>query len=60
MLFFFLRFIFIFLTETPQGQLPILTIDGTVVLPQSLAIARFLAMEFGKIIDNYKYSIHYS
>ncbi|XP_022333820.2 glutathione S-transferase 1-like [Crassostrea virginica] len=33
--------------KTPQGQLPILTIDGTVVLPQSLAIARFLAMEFG-------------
>lgn len=34
--------------ETPQGQLPILTIDDTATLPQSLAIARFLAREFGE------------
>lgn len=34
--------------ETPQGQLPILTIDDAATLPQSLAIARFLAREFGK------------
>nr|XP_034308305.1 glutathione S-transferase 1-like isoform X2 [Crassostrea gigas] len=33
--------------KTPQGQLPILTIDDTATLPQSLAIARFLAREFG-------------
>ncbi|XP_061179148.1 glutathione S-transferase 1-like [Saccostrea echinata] len=33
--------------KTPQGQLPLLTIDGKVTLPQSLAIARFLAKEFG-------------
>ncbi|KAK3099584.1 hypothetical protein FSP39_006553 [Pinctada imbricata] len=32
--------------NTPQGQLPTLTVDG-VVLPQSLAIARFVAREFG-------------
>ncbi|XP_048742387.2 glutathione S-transferase 1-like [Ostrea edulis] len=33
--------------KTPQGQLPILTIDGANTLPQSLAIARYLAREFG-------------
>ncbi|XP_062579789.1 glutathione S-transferase 1-like [Saccostrea cucullata] len=33
--------------NTPQGHLPLLTIDGKVTLPQSLAIARFLAKEFG-------------
>lgn len=34
-------------SKTPQGQLPILTIDDAAILPQSLAIARFLAREFG-------------
>ena len=33
--------------DTPQGQLPTLTVDG-VVLPQSLAIARFVAREFSE------------
>lgn len=44
----FLCNINLFLQETPQGQLPILTIDGANTLPQSLAIARYLAREFGK------------
>ena len=29
--------------QTPLGQLPYLTIDGNLRIPQSIAIARFLA-----------------
>ena len=31
--------------DTPLGQLPYLTIDGTTKLPQSISIARFVARE---------------
>jgi hypothetical protein len=33
-------------TEMPFGQLPVLQIDGSVKIAQSMAIARFLAREF--------------
>jgi len=33
---------------TPFGQLPILELEGGVMLCQSLAIARYLARKFGK------------
>ena len=46
--------------ETPLGQLPYLEIDG-VKLPQSIAIARFIAREFnlaGKTNLEMVFSIH--
>ena len=32
--------------DAPLGQLPYLTVDGTIKLPQSISIARFLAKRF--------------
>ena len=39
---------FDFFSEMPGSVLPILEIDGKVQIPQSMAIARYLAREFGK------------
>ena len=50
-----LSFLF-FVSEMPQGQLPILQIDGKVTLAQSLTIARYIAREFSKN-KNYVYHI---
>jgi glutathione S-transferase len=35
------------LLAMPQGQLPVLEIDGTILIAQSYTIARFAAREFG-------------
>lgn len=37
-----------FFSETPQGSLPVLEIDGKKKICQSVAIARYLAREFSK------------
>lgn len=46
----FVNFIvfFSFQTEMPASMLPVLEIDGKTHIPQSMAIARYLAREFGK------------
>ena len=42
-----LCFYYLFSSETPQGQLPMLEVDGNVIC-QSFTIARFIARELSK------------
>lgn len=39
-----------FLADTPFGQIPILCVDGEEI-PQSFAIARYLAKQFGEYLS---------
>ena len=38
---------FLFISETKQGKLPMLTVDGGKVIAQSSAMCRYIAREFG-------------